>query len=163
MGGKTFPERPVSLAEQIAVMKLHFPNFHLRWKKNIVTWIGAIQPTRLSNNYTIKIIHQLHRAPNVYVLKPQLTNGPEGETIPHTYPENRLCLYHPRKQEWSQQMRIAETILPWASLWLFYYEIWQATGEWLGGGEHPDWRRNKRRSLIYHLNCLKTKARQGLG
>jgi hypothetical protein len=34
-------------------------------------------------------------------------------------------------------MIIAETILPLASIWLFYYEMWQATGEWLGGGEHP--------------------------
>ena len=30
-----------------------------------------------------------------------------------------------------------ETIVPWASLWLYYYEVWHATGEWLGGGEHP--------------------------
>jgi len=23
-------------------------------------------------------------------------------------------------------------------LWLFYYEIWLATGEWCGGGVHPE-------------------------
>jgi len=34
-------------------------------------------------------------------------------------------------------MSLADTILPWASLWFFYYEIWLATGEWVGGGEHP--------------------------
>ena len=35
-------------------------------------------------------------------------------------------------------MNIAETIIPWASEWLLHYEIWLATGEWQGGGIHPD-------------------------
>ena len=34
-------------------------------------------------------------------------------------------------------MLIAETIVPWASEWLFYYEIWKGTGEWYGGGDWP--------------------------
>jgi len=34
-------------------------------------------------------------------------------------------------------MSIASTILPWASEWLFHYEIWRATGEWTGGGREP--------------------------
>jgi len=35
-------------------------------------------------------------------------------------------------------MIIAITILPWASLWLLYYEIWLLTGEWCGANqEHP--------------------------
>lgn len=74
--------------------------------------------------------------PKVFVLKPELEADETG-LIPHTYPEKRLCLYHPAKHEWSQQMYVAKTIIPWASLWLVYYEFWQMTGEWLGGGEHP--------------------------
>jgi hypothetical protein len=36
-------------------------------------------------------------------------------------------------------MKIATTIIPWLSLWLYYYEVWHATGEWMGGGiEHGD-------------------------
>lgn len=35
-------------------------------------------------------------------------------------------------------MRIANTILPWTSLWLYYYEIWLGTGKWEGGGDHPE-------------------------
>ena len=34
-------------------------------------------------------------------------------------------------------MQLATTIVPWCSEWLFYYELWLATGEWLGGGVHP--------------------------
>jgi hypothetical protein len=31
-------------------------------------------------------------------------------------------------------MSIAATIVPWLSLWLYYYEVWLATGAWEGGG-----------------------------
>jgi hypothetical protein len=34
---------------------------------------------------------------------------------------------------------IADTLVPWASEWLFDYELWLATGEWYGGGiEHRE-------------------------
>ena len=32
---------------------------------------------------------------------------------------------------------IADTIVPWAQEWLYYYEIWLATNEWCGGGHIP--------------------------
>lgn len=59
------------------------------------------------------------------------------ERIPHVYPGKRLCLYLPRSGEWTHEKYISETIVPWTSLWFYYYEVWDATGEWLGGGEHP--------------------------
>ena len=31
-------------------------------------------------------------------------------------------------------MKIATSIVSWLVLWLYYYEIWRVTGEWLGGG-----------------------------
>jgi len=34
-------------------------------------------------------------------------------------------------------MAIADTIIAWASEWLFFYELWLATGEWHGGGHDP--------------------------
>ncbi len=153
---KKFPQRPIPLLEQIVMMKKHFPDFHLQWRKNIVTWIGDIQPSQLSRCYRVKISHGLHRAPHVYVLKPDLADGSNGEAIPHTYPGKRLCLYHPKKREWSQQKYVSETIVPWTSLWLFYYEIWQITGKWMGGGEHPDLKRRRKRTLSYLLKHFKS-------
>jgi hypothetical protein len=158
MVGKRFPLQPVSLLEQIAMMKRYFPEFHWRWKQNVVTWIGEIQPAPLSRRYRVRIIHQLYRAPDVYVLQPQLVNGRNDESLPHTYPGDRLCLYHPQKREWSQQRHIATTIVPWTSLWLFYYEIWQVTGDWMGGGEHPNLSKQRQQSLIYELNHLSTET-----
>jgi hypothetical protein len=35
-------------------------------------------------------------------------------------------------------MSIADTIVPWVSMWLMHYEIWLATGVWCGSKEeHP--------------------------
>ena len=27
--------------------------------------------------------------------------------------------------------------MPWAALWLFYFEEWLGSDDWKGGGEHP--------------------------
>ncbi len=155
MVSNIFPQRPIPLGEQIIMMKHYFPDFTFRWRNNIVTWVGEIQPSLLSQCYTIKICYQRYKSPQVNVLKPQLTESSEGESIPHTYPGNRLCLYHPNKPEWNNQKYIAETIVPWSSLWLFHYEIWQATGKWLGKGEHPFSRKKtKKCSVVNLIKCL---------
>jgi hypothetical protein len=31
-----------------------------------------------------------------------------------------------------------QTVVPWASLWLFYFEEWLASDVWKGGGIHPE-------------------------
>jgi len=153
MASNHFAEQPTSLAEQVIVMKQYFPNFVTRWHKNVICWIGEIQPSEISLSYRIKIIHQLHRVPEVIVLKPQLVADADSR-IPHTYPGNRLCLYHPKKREWSQQQHVATTIVPWTALWLYYYELWKATGEWLGEGDHPELRRSARSPIQTVLDAL---------
>ncbi len=76
--------------------------------------------------------------PDVYVESPTLLDRCD-ETVPHLYDRDRakLCLWHPGRGEWSAHMWIVDSVLLWASEWLFFYEVWLATGEWLGGGEHP--------------------------
>ena len=32
-------------------------------------------------------------------------------------------------------MLIVDTIVPWTAEWLLHYEVWLATGEWLGDGD----------------------------
>ena len=34
-------------------------------------------------------------------------------------------------------MRVDQTIVPWTTLWLFYFEDWLSSDEWKGGGLHP--------------------------
>lgn len=96
-----------------------------------------MQPTPLSTKYRIRIQYARDIFPEVSVITPALIKRSEQDKIPHTYPNGHLCLYLPWAKEWTQNMLISETIVPWTSLWLYYYEIWHATGGWLGGGEHP--------------------------
>jgi len=132
-----FKKYNLPISQQIIAMNLSFPEFDAEWKKNTVIWTGVLQPTSLSMKYTVEITYSLDmRQPEVHVLAPSLKIRGE-EKIPHFYPGNKLCLFRPKKKEWTKEMLIAETIVPWTSLWLYYYEIWHATGKWLGGGEHP--------------------------
>jgi hypothetical protein len=54
------------------------------------------------------------------------------------YDQERLCLYLPGSGEWSGDMSLGHTVIPWISVWLFYYELWHVTGDWLGGGHETN-------------------------
>ncbi|HLR70454.1 hypothetical protein [Pseudogracilibacillus sp. ICA-222130] len=139
-----FNKNHIPISQQIIAMNLAFPKFKQAWKKNKVVWTGKLQPTPLSKSYLVEITYSLGMLqPKVLVLDPPLENRGE-EKIPHVYPGNKLCLFRPKKKEWTKQMVIAETIVPWTTLWLYYYEMWHATGKWLGGGEHPIIRKRKK-------------------
>jgi hypothetical protein len=55
--------------------------------------------------------------------------------LPHVFGGEDLCLYY--EGEWTSEMALVETIVPWASEWLVHYELWLITGEWGGGGHQP--------------------------
>lgn len=119
-------------------MKASYPHFRWGWRGGIATWTGPLQPSAMSEEYQIKIVYKLGGTPQVSILLPQLQGRSDHSSIPHVYPGNRPCLYLPRSGEWDPGKSIAETIIPWTSLWLYYYEVWHVTGEWLGGGVHPN-------------------------
>jgi hypothetical protein len=123
------------LYQQVAGLRAKYPGSQAQWKRGALTWTGAIQPGPLCGTYTIRISWDGHRKrPVVRVLSPRLAvRG--GEPLPHVFPGDELCLYYPG--EWSPDMAIADTIIAWTSEWLFFYELWLATGEWHGGGHDP--------------------------
>lgn len=86
----------------------------------------------MSRRYTVRIFYRLGRNRDVYIVAPQLLLHPTATALPHTYPGDKLCLHLPG--EWSADMYIAHTTVPWTSEWLFYYELWLITGQWNGGG-----------------------------
>jgi hypothetical protein len=147
MAHKYFRQQNMSIGDQILAMKRLFPSFRYSFVRGIANWTGDLQPNVLCDRYRVKISYNQNRNPFVNVINPKLTKREGSKSIPHVYPEDRLCLFHPRKSEWNHTMLIAETIIPWTSLWLFYYETWQATGEWLGGGEHPIPKKSKNRGI----------------
>jgi hypothetical protein len=132
--------KKVTLAQQAAELIAHYPGTICRIDRNHLLWNGTLVPTPLSETYHLKLTYSIETNPKTFVTSPRLII-PEGKHLPHVYDQykQRLCLYYPLgKSDWNPSMYIAHTIVPWASEWLLFYELWLATGEWLGGGIHPN-------------------------
>lgn len=143
-----------SIEAQVTRMAELWPDFVVvnRGDRHAV-WEGLLEPVKRS--YKVRVAYRtpfaiemitIHRVqPRVQVLQPLLERHPEFEEgpVPHVYingqdPERPcLCLFDPRADEWSMNDLIAETTIPWAARWLFFYEGWLLTGRWQGGGRHP--------------------------
>ena len=128
----------IGVHEQSALLKFHYPHFETRVRGNTLVAAGELQPDPLCRKYTIEIRYAVGNPPEVRVLSPKLEPRADTDRIPHMYGQERLCLFLPGTGQWSSAKPLAVTIVPWASLWLYFYEVWRATGEWLGGGEEPD-------------------------
>ena len=92
-------EQPLSLGEQLGAMRQFFPKFKVKFDKNSIVFTGPIQPTVMSEIYMVQITCIVNGGkfdPSVCVLSPKLTTGPDGKSIPHMYPAEKLCLYLPR-------------------------------------------------------------------
>jgi hypothetical protein len=143
------------IADQDRAIRCLFPDFRLVNDVGLwAVWEGALAPGRRS--YCVRVIYFPRiffpdfRIENprvsITVEEPVIGLDPRGtgELPPHIYPNfarrefPMLCLFDPAADEWNGDKLIAETILPWAAEWLFFFEGWMATGDWLGGGRHPE-------------------------
>ena len=116
-----------------------------------VQWSGYLQPTPISRKYEVTIKYTLNKLPICIVTEPDLQLLASDNQIPHTYVNDskirgvKLCLFLPKVKkinkasEWQPSMFVADTFIPWASTWLFYFECWLSNDKWEGGGiEHDD-------------------------
>lgn len=144
----------LTVAEQDVGIRREFPNFRLLFDAGFLAgWRGPLAPIRKRYEIEVTYCPFAHYFDgftlgnpwvSVRVVDPPIGLNPRGTGEPphHIYRDQdgigfRLCLYDPREQDWSPVWPIADTIVPWASEWLFYYEGWLLTGEWAGGGTHP--------------------------
>lgn len=118
-----------------------WPKLESRLEGGLLVVAGVVQPTCITRSYRIRLTYTERGVPKVYVVSPKLARRPqEPETpIPHTHEYTtpgmeRPCLYYPKSLEWTPYMLLATSIMPWLLSWLVDYEVWYATGEWLGGG-----------------------------
>ena len=121
--------RPVPLGVQDMHIKGRFQGFTSSWgkDKHEMVWLGNLQPTIESPVYKIRIRYRLGGIPKIRILSPTLKPKP-----PHTYSDGSLCLYTPGEGSWREDKLLADTILPWAAIWLYYYELWVDTDKWQG-------------------------------
>ena len=143
--GDFYNSGSLSIIEQDRKIKEQFSQFVRKGNYKEGIWIGDLKPTKYSQAYKIKIVYKIKESPKVTVVKPKLLLAKGKHQLPHVYTGNELCLFLPKKREWNSNKFIAYTIIPWTSLWLSYYEDWLYTGEWKGGGEHPN-RKQKSKS-----------------
>jgi len=108
-----------------------------RVSENTLRFAIWLQPTDVSQRYQVAVRYRWNHHAVVRVLRPKLVGREDGQAIPHRYSDGSLCLYNPTRHEWSAGDSLAATIVPWASLWLYFYEAWLLTGIWQGGGDHP--------------------------
>ena len=134
--GKYRAAKKINLVVQALNLKKVFPESRYFIRYNCLIWQADLTPSALSNTYTVRMKYKLKKRPDVSVVEPTLI-VPDGETLPHTYTSERLCLYYPGIGEWRGDMLLAKTIVPWISEWLLNYEIWLITGKWCAGGIHP--------------------------
>ena len=132
--------RHYTLAEMFSranEVKRLYPSSEARCKCGTMEIILSLKPTDVSIDYKVRLVAQQGRkSVDIFVEEPRIALYENGKKVPHLYSNGSLCLYYPEYQEWNYRDSWAETLIPWTSLWLFYYEIWKETGNWLGGGIH---------------------------
>jgi hypothetical protein len=142
MKGLPYHSRPRSIGAQIARMRL-WPNFMIvAQTAKIVVWEGPLRGFQQFYRVRITWCPRQMDLPYVQLLDPPLEPREAGkyENIPHLIFDEAspltsgLCLFDPDGQEWSPNMLIADTTVPWAARWLYFYELWHFDGIWRGGG-----------------------------
>lgn len=128
---------PIPMAVQMARLKQAYPGSRASLKRDVLCWVADLTPTPLSRTYRVKLEMHKDGTPEVRLVHPTLQTR-DGECCPHLYPGGVLCLYLPGAFEWTKEMQLVATVVPWISEWLAHYEVWLATGVWTGGGEHPE-------------------------
>ena len=128
----SIPTRAVNLARQLAAITAVLPAAQGAVRYGELSCTVRLQPSPASRIYTVRLLYRHARPPRVSVLNPALELHPGAEALPHVYSGDELCLYYPG--EWTHDMLLAATVLPWTAEWLLHYELWLITGYWAGGG-----------------------------
>lgn len=149
----------LSVREQQRLIARTYPSFRLVCDSELIgIWRGTLCPINRAYEVEITYFPQTrfdgyslsNPELNVRIVDPVIGLNPRGtgEPPPHIYydeldPEHPpLCLYDWRDDEWQPSQPIVETIIPWTSEWIYYFERWMLTGVWEGGGRsHPIRRR----------------------
>lgn len=132
-----YPKNIKPIGQQLGAMRSKYSLFKSTIVRQKLIVKGHLQPTARSNTYCFVLEYSLSMSPRIRIISPKLVRNSKGEKIPHMYSQKYLCLFQPKYKEFKRADLISDTIIPWASLWLYYYELWHLTGNWLGGGEHP--------------------------
>jgi len=131
-------EKALPLGAQLAALQKYCDTVSVLARgRCVLKWRGRVSPASYCEIYTIDLEYRtdtpLKPRPRVTLVQPLLQLR-DGTGCPHRHGPQEPCLYYHHANEWHTRMLLAHTIVPWTSRWLYFYEIWLATGEWMGGG-----------------------------
>lgn len=127
-----------TLAHQRIDISNRFPGGEAHITRGQLFWKAKVKPTPLSREYNIEMYYRIEKLPKIYIVGDGLSKL-DDPNFPHHYwidQDNKrveICLF---RYDFSSDMLLSKTVVPWAIEWLYYYEIWLYTGVWNGGGEH---------------------------
>ena len=125
----------VELLNQVNDVKKKLKYVNHSFKSGKLNLNIIIKPTKYSIDYMVTLKAKVgSKIVETFVKSPQLELEKNGRKVPHMFPDGSLCLYYYKKHEFDYHYLWSETLIPWTSLWLYYYQVWHETGEWLGGG-----------------------------
>lgn len=136
--------KKITLAQQQFALQAKYNDSitTLEIKKSVLRCNVMVKPTAQSREYKLSIEYKINGVPKAYLINQGLLKS-VNDKPPHLYEckysgdgkeRLRLCLFLPGTNEWNRNMMVADTFIPWAVEWLYYYEVWRMTGKWLGGG-----------------------------
>ena len=127
----------MGVREQLAMMRLIWPNFRCQVTGGLLVCTGRIQPCPITDTYTARIEYRVAGLPRTFITDPPLRRRQANQRIAHTYSDTELCLFTAADHDWTADQPIARSIVPWTYEWIVFYEAWLATGYWRGGGVIP--------------------------
>ena len=77
--------------------------------------------------YVIEVCYTRKSPPKVFIIEPKLITR-----VKHIYKDGSLCLYKPSNWQWHSSMVFSKDLFPNICTWIYFYEIWRDTGEWIG-------------------------------
>lgn len=135
----TKPLKSISLDSQLERIKTSFPSLILEEKSSTkFVVIIKLSPNVLSKEYEVKIVFEIGKVVSVFIVNEKLQIAENRKKLPHVYDNKlqKICLYSKDGGKWDSTKSIVSTVIPWASEWLYYYELWLIDGIWRGGGHN---------------------------
>lgn len=135
------PRRPTPGQQLHALRALGLPGAAGRLTHHGLRFQFDATPIPGARTYRVGLAVAADGHAETHVLSPNLFELAAPRRPEHLYPPlqhpAKLCLFRPGRGEFTVDDLVAESLVPWAIAWLFYFEVWLACGEWHGGGEHP--------------------------
>jgi hypothetical protein len=121
--------KPYNADIQVQAMRARYPAFRAVKRRNgEIIFTGQLQVKPELPVYTVRVVYRGDASPQVFVLNPK----PVAKA-PHIYRDSRsLCLYHKKNFYWHEARLISDEIMGWTVGWIYFYEYWLQTGEWVG-------------------------------